>query len=143
MTIKTATISYITLGVADLKKMQSFYSDLGFHVYAESDAAEQPYIMYKSGSLILALYPKHLLAKQAGISIEDINQNNSMSISLNVDSKNSVDKFINKAKQLNAIITRSTFEPTWGGYCGYFKDPENNLWEIVWHQKYQFPTEFC
>lgn len=131
-------ISYITLGVADIELMKTFYSGLGFTMYAESDALDHPYIMYKSGALILALYPKHLLAKQAGVMIETLDQNKSMSISLNVSSKAAVDSVIDKAAQLNAIITQQAFDPAWGGYCAYFKDPENNLWEIVWHQKFSF-----
>lgn len=138
MNIEKSAISYLTLGVADLKKMKTFYSGLGFEVYAESDVEDHPYIMYKSGSLILALYPKHLLAKQAGINIDNVDENKSMSISLNVDSKKSLDDLIIKAKKLNATITQEGFYPEWGGFCAYFQDPENNLWEIVWHEKFNF-----
>jgi len=94
--------------------------------------------MFKSGTLMLALYPKHLLAKQAGISITDDDSNGAMSLSLNVGNKMAVDGYLNTAKQLNAEIIREGFEPEWGGYCGYFKDPEHNLWEIVWHEKFVF-----
>lgn len=133
-----SAISYITLGVADLDTMQKFYTALGFSVYAKSYSKEHPYIMYQSGSLILALYPKHLLAKQAGIGIEEMDQNRSFSLSLNLTSKQSVVDFLAKAKRCNAVITKEAFEPLWGGCCGYFKDPENNLWEAVWHEKYEF-----
>lgn len=138
MNIKQSAISYITLGVANLNEMETFYSGLDFDVYAKSEAIDHPYIMYKSGSLILALYPKHLLAKQAGIEIDDEDLNGSLSLSLNVNSKESVDDLLDQAKDLKAEITKIGFEPDWGGYCGYFKDPENNLWEIVWHEKFEF-----
>jgi len=138
MDIKKSAISYITLGVADLDLMQTFYSGLGFDLHAKSETVNHPYSMFKSGSIILALYPKHLLAKQAGIHVDSIDENRSMSISLNVDSKEAVDDLLVKAEQLKAIISKQGFEPEWGGYCGYFKDPENNLWEIVWHPKFQF-----
>jgi len=135
-----AVISYITLGVSDLKRMQRFYTVLGFKLHAHSDAEDHPYVMYKSGGLILALYPKHLLAKQAACSIEDFAVNNTMSISLNVESRELVDSYLVLAKQQNAEITRESFEPAWGGYCGYFKDPENNLWEIVWNERFVFTS---
>ncbi len=91
-----------------------------------------------SRSLILALYPKHLLAKQAGCSIDESNSNGAMSLSLNVESKVAVDSVIALAKQLNAEVTREGFESDWGGYCGYLKEPENNLWEIVWNEHFVF-----
>ncbi len=131
-------MSYITLGVNDLKRMQEFYSELGFMLHAQSDDEDHPYVMYKSACLILALYPKHLLAKQSGCLIDESNNNGAMSLSLNVQSKAAVDIYLALAEQLNAEITREGFEPAWGGYCGYFKDPENNLWEIVWNEHFVF-----
>lgn len=133
-------ISYITLAVTDLKKMQQFYDGLGFKLHSQSDNQAHPYTMYKSGALIFALYPKALLAKQAGCLIDSAATNNSaaMSLSLNVESKAMVDNYLNLAKQLNAEVTKKSFEPAWGGYCGYFKDPEKNLWEIVWHEHFTF-----
>ena len=67
-----------------------------------------------------------------------MDQNKAMSISLNVSSKEQVDHILSRAEQLNAVISNAGRVPEWGGYCAYFKDPENNLWEIVWHEKYQF-----
>ena len=131
-------VSYITLAVNDLAKMKHFYNGLGFQIHAHSDDEDHPYTMYKSGELILALYPKHLLAKQSGCSIDELSSNAAMSLSLNVENKGAVDSLIFLAKQLSANVTREGFEPEWGGYCGYFKDPENNLWEIVWNDRFVF-----
>jgi len=138
MNQNNSVISYITLGVTDLLVMQRFYDGFGFELYKQSNDDEHPFVMYKSGALILALYPKQLLAKQAGMTIANVDTNVAMSLSLNVDSKSAVDDLLHKAQQLNAEITREGFEPAWGGYCGYFKDPENNLWEIVWNEKFVF-----
>ena len=133
-----SAISYITLGVTDLKKMQAFYDALGFVLHSQSNAEDHPYVMYKSGALVLALYPKHLLEKQSGCSISESEKNGAMSLSLNVESKAVVDSTLALASKLNAEITREGFEPAWGGYCGYFKDPEKNLWEIVWNERFTF-----
>ena len=130
------TISFLTLGVTDLNNMQNFYNALGFELHKHSVKTEHPYVMYKCGNVILALYPKHLFAKQSGCTTQGTNQ--AMSISLNVENMNDVDEILLKAKQQNAIITRQPFEPEWGGYCSYFQDPENNLWEVVWNPEYSF-----
>lgn len=132
-----SVISYITLGVTDLAKMGEFYTVLGFELYKRCES-DHPFVMYKSGALILALYPKHLLAKQSGFEINDQDRNNAMSMSLNVEFKEEVDVLLSMAIQQGAEITRECFEPAWGGYCGYFKDPEGNLWEIVWNEKFVF-----
>ena len=87
MTNKKSVISYITIGVTDLTLMRQFYSALGFVLHAHSDMQDHPYVMYRSGVLVLALYPKHLLAKQAGCSIAESDKNSAMSLSLNVKSK--------------------------------------------------------
>ena len=118
--------------------MFAFYQALGFPVHKQSKNPEQPFAMFAMGSLILALYPKALLAKQAGCVIEG--SNTAMSLSLNVAEKNQVNVILDLAQVHGASITRTPFQPEWGGYCGYFKDPEANLWEIVWHKNYQFPV---
>lgn len=118
--------------------MFSFYQALGFPVHKIGKNSEQPFAMFDMGSMILALYPKALLAKQAACVCTG--ENFALSLSLNVADKNQVDVVLNLAGSQGARITRHPFQPDWGGYCGYFKDPEANLWEIVWHENYQFPA---
>ena len=130
-------LSYITLAVTDFTQMCAFYQSLGFPLHNLGKNPEQPFAMFAMGSVILALYPKPLLAKQAGCIIEG--QNTAMSLSLNVADKSKVGTVLNLATSHGATITRRPFQPEWGGYCGYFKDPEGNLWEIVFHENYQFP----
>lgn len=129
-------ISYITLGVTNLELMSSFYQSLGFSLLRKSEKPDHPYCMFSSACIVLALYPKHLLAKQAGCDISGLNA--SISISLNVKEKSLVDDYLKLADSQGAQITRQAFTPDWGGYCGYFKDPEENLWEIVWHQHFDW-----
>ena len=127
-------LSYITLAVADFPKMFAFYQSLGFPVHKLGKNPELPFAMFAMGSMILALYPEALLAKQAACAIEG--KNSAMSLSLNVADQNQVVVILDLAESLGAKITRQPFQPEWGGYCGYFKDPEGNLWEIVWHENY-------
>ena len=132
-------LSYVTLAVTDFSKMFAFYQSLDFPVHKLGKNPEQPFAMFNMGSMILALYPKSLLAKQADCTMGG--ENSALSLSLNVEDKNQVNVILNLAGSLGATITRDPFQPEWGGYCGYFKDPEANLWEIVWHENYQFPAD--
>ncbi|HIG64184.1 MAG TPA: VOC family protein [Methyloprofundus sp.] len=134
-------LSYITLAVTDFPSMFVFYQALGLPVHKLGKDPEQPFAMFAMGSLILALYPKALLAKQAGCAIEG--DNSALSLSLNVADKNQVNITLELALAHGARITRTPFQPEWGGYCGYFKDPEANLWEVVWHEKYHHQPEFA
>ena len=131
-------ISYITLAVTDLKKMKQFYDALDFEVFKQSDDEDHPYIMYKVGAIVLALYPKALLAKQSGCSETEFDNKSAISLSLNVENKTDVDALLTIVKEQNATVKRAGFEPAWGGYCAYFNDPENNLWEVVWHKNFKF-----
>ena len=129
-------LSYITLGVTDFRQMYAFYQSLGFPVYKVSKKLNHSFAMFEMGSMILALYPKALLERQAGCVMGDAN--GTMSLSLNVAEKKQVDTFLSLAESKGATITKTPFQPDWGGYCGYFKDPEGNLWEVVWHENYRF-----
>lgn len=129
-------ISYITIGVSNLELMSRFYEAIGFDIWRKSDHPDHPYCMFSSASIVLALYPKQLLAKQTGCEISGLNT--SISLSLNVQNKPLVNDYLETAKAHGAKITRQAFNPAWGGYCGYFKDPEENLWEIVWHENFDW-----
>ncbi|CAA6817485.1 MAG: Unknown protein [uncultured Thiotrichaceae bacterium] len=133
-------ISYITIGVTRFELMCHFYEALGFNIWRQSDKPEHPFCMFSSGSIILALYPKHLLAKQSGCNISGFNT--ALSLSLNVKERSDVNHYLETAKAYGAEITRQAFTPDWGGYCGYFKDPEKNLWEIVWHEDFDWTGKF-
>ena len=132
-------LSYITLAVTNFTKMFTFYQSLGFPVYRVSKNPEHSFAMFDMGGMVLALYPKALLEKQAGCAMG--NANAAMSLSLNVADKKQVDALQRLAESKGATITQSPFQPEWGGYCAYFKDPEGNLWEIVWHVNYQLPLD--
>lgn len=132
-------LSYITLGVANFTEMFTFYKALQFPIHKVNKNPDNPFALFEMGSIILALYPRTLLEKQAGCAIRDANA--AMSLSLNVSNKKQVDAFLLLAEAKGGSIIKQPFQPEWGGYCGYFKDPESNLWEIVWHESYQFWTQ--
>jgi len=125
-------LSYITLAVTNFTDMFVFYKSLGFPIYKVGKDPKHSFAMFDMGNMILALYPKILLEKQSGATTKGMNQ--AMSLSLNVSNKKQVNDFLTLAETEGAQITRQPFQPAWGGYCGYFQDPEYNLWEIVWHE---------
>ena len=127
-------LSFITLGVSNFDAMFAFYESLGFSISKVSHDPQHPFAMFDMGGVTLALYPHSLLSQQAGCEV--VSHNTSMSLSLNVTNPEQVDSLLQLAQAKGALITRQPFTPAWGGVCAYFKDPEGNLWEIVWHDGY-------
>lgn len=121
-------ISIITLGVDDLKKSKSFYEALGL-------PAKNDHIGIIFIELIgtwLALYPKELLALDANIE-NDASGFSGFTLAHNVKSKNEVDELMKTAISAGAVVTDTARDREWGGYSGYFKDPDGYLWEIAWN----------
>ena len=86
--------------------------------------------------LILALYPKAALAKDAKVSVDPPSAAE-FSIGHIVKSKQDVDAVINQAKKAGATITDPARDRFWGGYSGYFQDPDGHLWEIAWNPQWE------
>ncbi len=124
-------ISLVTLGVADLERSLKFYRDgLGFPTTWNP---EQGVIFFKTSGTRLALYPYEKLAIDVS---EEWNHPRSrfsgITLAHNVSEKDEVDRILNLAAQAGAKIERPAHETFWGGYSGYFSDPDEYLWEISW-----------
>ncbi|HSU66943.1 MAG TPA: VOC family protein [Tepidisphaeraceae bacterium] len=137
-------ISVITLGVDDLDRALRFYREgLGLPtkgiVGAEFKGDEQSpagaVVMFKlAGDLLLALYPRTELAKDAQTRIGP-GSPTEFSIGQIVGSKEEVDTLLDAAAAAGAIITDKPHHRAWGIYSGYFQDPDGHLWEIIWNPK--------
>lgn len=126
-----AKISLITLGVKDFNTSLIFYRDgLGFkpNNYKESDG----FVMFEMEGTWLALYPKERLAKDAKV---DNNGSgfSGITISHNVKSKEEVNKVFTQAISVGAKTIKKPQEVFWGGYGGYFSDPDGYLWEVAYN----------
>jgi predicted lactoylglutathione lyase len=121
-------ISIITLGVTDLKKSTEFYSKLGFPLQS-TDARIS---FFQLSGMRLALYPKTLLAEDAHTT-NTKNGFSGVTLAHNVPSKNDVDKIMNEGQHIGATIVDPAHDRDWGGYSGYFSDPDGYLWEIAWN----------
>ncbi len=129
------SISYITLAVSNLEAQVSFYQQgFGFKLvslHLAKESAEDSWAFFDLGGIRLALYDRHALIRDAGISPIEANTG-AITLSHNVPSKQHLEKLITQLKNHGASVTRPVCQAPWGGYRGYVKDPEGFLWEIVW-----------
>ncbi len=129
-------VSVITIGVSDLERAVSFYRDgLGLStegiVGQEFEFGAVAFFELQSG-LRLALWPRESIAHDAGLSVGEYSATE-FTIGHNVSSKAEVDAVMEQAKAAGATIVKPAKETFWGGYAGYFQDPDRHLWEVVWN----------
>jgi hypothetical protein len=143
-----ARIHVLTLAVADLERALAFYRDgLGLEspgvVAAEfsgdSTTASGAIAMFQlDGGLILALYPRTELAKDANIAAAAA-QSGEFSIGHLVENEAEVDRLLARAEAAGATLTDRPHDRPWGIYSGYFRDPDGHLWEIIWNRRRENP----
>ena len=90
------------------------------------------------GGLILAIYPRTELAKDANVSLGPP-KSGEFSIGHLVGSKSEVDDLLAQAEKAGAVLTDQAHDRPWGIYSGYFRDPDGHLWEIIWNQRLAVP----
>ena len=129
-------IKVLTLGVGDLEEALAFYRDgmglptQGIIGTEFQDGAVAFFNL--NDDLILALYPKTALAKDAKVPVSPPSPAE-FSIGHNVRSKQEVDAVMKQAEKAGAKITDPAHDRFWGGYSGYFQDLDGHLWEIAWN----------
>ncbi len=124
-------ISVITLGVHDLEAAARFYSQgLGF----ETGSVKGEVTYFDTGGTWLAIFPRQALARYAGVSAEG-NGFSSVTLSINVDTRDAVDRRLERARGAGAEIVKAAGDVDWGGYSGWFRDPFGHLWEVVWNPR--------
>ena len=129
-------ITLITLGVDDLEASLAFYRDgLGLEtqgiIGTEFEYGAVVFFDLESG-LKLALYPRKSLSQDSGLPSGRPNATE-FSIGHNVKSREEVDAVMEQAKRAGAVIVKAAQETFWGGYAGYFQDPDQHLWEVAWN----------
>jgi uncharacterized protein len=132
----------LTLAVSDLERALVFYRD-GLGLATEGIIGREfedgaVVFFHLDGGLILALYPADSLAKDAAIEATPARLG-AVSIGQVVNSKAEVDAAIGQARAAGAVITDPPRDRFWGGYSGYFHDPDAHLWEVAWHPKWIVP----
>jgi catechol 2,3-dioxygenase-like lactoylglutathione lyase family enzyme len=132
-------ISVITLGVDDLDRSLHFYRDgLGFStagiIGQEFEFGAVVFIQLQAG-LRLALWPRKSIAHDTGLALSPASATN-MTIGHNVASRVEVDAVMAAAELAGATIVKLAHETFWGGYSGYFQDPDGHVWEIVFNPQW-------
>lgn len=123
-------ISFITLGVSDLKQALAFYRNgLGFKTHNYKEGEDM--ILFEMEGSWLALYPREALAADATVSAEGLGFRG-ITLGHNVASKEEADKVFALAICAGAKPVKAPQEVFWGGYSGYFADPDGYLWEVAY-----------
>lgn len=132
-------ITVITLGVDDLEASLRFYRDgLGFPtggiLGSEFEHGAVVFIQLQPG-LRLALWPRRSISHDTGLALSPGSPTD-MTLGHNVASKAGVDAVMAKAAAAGAAIVKPPHDTFWGGYSGYFQDPDGHLWEVVWNPQW-------
>jgi catechol 2,3-dioxygenase-like lactoylglutathione lyase family enzyme len=125
-------LSLITLGVADLARSLAFYRDgLGLPTHDYDPDAGVVFFRLE-GNMLLAIWPREELAKDAGVPPEGSGFAG-ISLAHNVSSKAAVDAVFAEAMAAGATALKPPGDVFWGGYTVYFADPDGHLWEVAWN----------
>jgi catechol 2,3-dioxygenase-like lactoylglutathione lyase family enzyme len=133
-------ITLLTLGVDDLDRAVAFYRDgLGLPtegiVGTEYEHGAVAFFELQGG-LKLALWPRASLARDAGLPVGPASATE-FSIAHNVGSREQVDAVMTEAAAAGAGIVKPAADTFYGGYAGYFRDPDGHLWEVAWNPTWQ------
>lgn len=125
-------ISFVTLGVSDLERSAGFYqAGLGLaRLPSPPDVA-----FFQMGQTRLALYPRHLLAADAGVPSQGSGFPG-FALAHNVGSAADADRLLAEAVAAGGRIVKPAQPAEWGGYAGYFADPDGFLWEVAWNPRF-------
>jgi hypothetical protein len=123
------TLSVVTLGVQDLARSRKFYRALGWR---ESSASQEEIAFFQAGSLVFGLFQRAALAEDAGVSAAGSGFPG-FTLAHNVESEAAVTRTIEEALAAGASLVRTADKVFWGGFRGYFADPDGFLWEVCWN----------
>ncbi|WHP40914.1 VOC family protein [Lysinibacillus boronitolerans] len=134
-------LNLITLGVKDMVESLTFYREgLGFEVVVYGEETNPDVMFFNNGGTKISLFPIERL-------VNDINEANPPEISpgfggitlaYNGKSKEEVDRVFALAKKAGATIVKEPETVFWGGYSGYFQDPNGHYWEVAYGDMWQF-----
>lgn len=122
-------LTLVTLGVADVPASRFFYERLGFEAAGIED---ESVTFFQLGGTVLALFGREPLATDAGVP-HDGSGFRGVSLAINLASEAEVDEALQHAEACGAKIAQPARKVFWGGYSGYFSDPDGHLWEIAYN----------
>lgn len=133
-------LTVITLGVGDLERAVAFYRDgLGLRtkgiIGTEFEHGAVAFFDFQPG-LKLAIWSRDSIANDAGIPRNPVSSGD-FTLGHHVGSREEVDTVMEQSGQAGTMILREARETFWGGYSGYFHDPDRHVWEIVWNPHFE------
>ena len=121
-------VSLITLGVADLDRARRFYEALGWRRGNKDEGV----VFFQIPGAVFALWSRAALAADARVTDTGASFGG-MTLAYNARSREDVDAVLAEAKAMGAKILKPAEEVFWGGYSGYFADPDGHAWEVAWN----------
>ena len=128
MTVPART-SLVTLGVADVERAAAFYERLGWARSSASVAGEVAF--FPTSGAVVALWSAASLAADAHLPVEPPAPFRGVALAINVESAEEVDRVLAVATGAGATLLKPGTRADWGGYSGYFADPDGNAWEVA------------
>jgi catechol 2,3-dioxygenase-like lactoylglutathione lyase family enzyme len=122
-------VSFVTLGVADVVASRAFYERLGFKA---SSASQGGVVFFDAGGVVLALFGRADLAEDAHVE-NSAPGFSGMALAHNVASEADVDAVLGEAVSKGARLLKAGQRAFWGGYSGYFADPDGHIWEVAYN----------
>lgn len=136
-------LSYVTIGVNDLERALHFYRDgLGLPTKGilGADDEEGGVVFFElAGGLVLALWPRASIARDTGLPQGPASATE-FTLAHNVASSAEVDAVMAEVTRAGATILKPASRTFWGGYSGYFQDPDGHVWEVAWNPEYKMPA---
>ena len=133
-------ITVITIGVDDLEQSLRFYRDgLGLWtqgiVNAEFEYGAVAFFDLQAG-LKLSIWPRESISRDSGAPVGPSSPTE-FTLGHNVSSKEEVDEVMRQAREAGAVNVKAAHDTFWGGYAGYFEDPDRHLWEVLWNPDFE------
>ena len=129
-------LNIVTLGVSDFDKALRFYRDgLGFPLSPQSQG---DIAFFQAGGVVLALYPYSEMPAEHPYFVRKADGYGGIGLAHNCESKEEVDAVLKQAEATGAQMLKPAQEVFWGGYSGYFLDPDGHAWEVAYNPFFTF-----
>jgi catechol 2,3-dioxygenase-like lactoylglutathione lyase family enzyme len=119
-------ISIVTIGVRDLARSRAFYEQLGWRGQESEET-----VFFQAGGQAVVLWAREKVAADAGIADDGASRFGGLALAHNVGTRDEVDRIVQDAARAGAEVTKAPEETFYGGYAGFFRDPDGHVWEIA------------
>jgi predicted lactoylglutathione lyase len=135
-------LSLITLGVEDIARARAFYEALGWKASSVGATAtgEAAVCFFQLGGIVLALWDRRALAKDVRAA-DHVTRFRGVALAYNARGRAEVDAVLGEAQRAGGRIVKPAQDTFYGGYAGYFADPDGHLWEIAWNPDFRIDTK--